>query len=253
MKKILSFLLCAALLLCFAGCTKEPASNVPPAFDTPEAAGVLFVSIGAEFKIVYDTQGLVIAVDSMNAAANETLTTYTSYAGSACDTVVSKLVETAIDLGSNQSNRVVIIKQASDSQVPSANFLEDVRVDTVAVTDFEVVLITADTLTVDGYISADAAKDILLRQLKLTDVTISCSEVKNGLYTLTFETDGAEQEYRVDAATGTVVLETNTGNEIIPDLDIPDDGGEPQEEIMEDPAGDPANDGQLDSPMDDLM
>ena len=248
MKMILSVLLCAAVLLCFAGCEKEPATNVTPTFNTPEAAGVLFVSVGAEFKIVYDTQGLVVAVDGMNDAANETLATYTDAAGAACDSAVSKLVETAIELGTNQRNRVVVIKQAPDSQVPNANFLEDVRTDTVAVTDFEVVLITADTLTADGYISAEAAKDILLRQLKLVDMTVTCSNVKDGLYTLTFETDGAEQEYQVSAVNGTVVLE-----ESLDDILSPDNGGELQEDIEADFFGDPQTDEQPDDSMEEMM
>lgn len=251
MKKILSILLCVTLLLCFAACGNEPAPEATPTFDTPEVAGVLLVSVGAEFKIVYDTQGLVVAVEAMNDAANEAFAACADAVGAACDTVASKLVKSAIDLGSNNANRVVVIKQAPDAKVPSANFLEDVRVDTAAVTDFEVVLIAADTLTADGYISADAAKDILTRQLKLTDVTMTCSEVKDGLYTLTFETEGAEQEYQVDAVSGTVVLEATAEEDPSTDFENPDE--EPQEEIIEDPAGDPANDEILDTPMDDAV
>ena len=247
-RKILSALLCAALLLCFAGCAKEPVTNVTPTFDTPETAGVLFVSVGAEFKIVYDTEGLVIALDGTNNAAGEVVSAYGDANGAACDAVVSKLIKDTVDLGSNGFNRVVVIKQASGSVVPSANFLEDVRLDAASATDFEVVLILADTLTQDGYISADAAKDILVRQLKLTDVTITCSDVVDDRYTLTFETDGAEQEYQVDAVTGTVILQTVVDEFVDPDVENMD--GEQEEEIY-DPDGDPANDGFLDSPMEE--
>lgn len=248
-RKFLSALLCAALLLCFAGCTKEPVTNVTPTFETPETAGVLFVSVGAEFKVVYDTEGLVIALDGTNDAAGEVVSAYGNANGAACDAVVSKLIKDTVDLGSNGSNRVVVIKQTPDSKTPSANFLEDVRLDTASVTDFEVVLILADALTQDGYITADAAKDILTRQLKLTDVTITCSDVVDDRYTLTFETDGAEQEYQVDAVTGTVILQTIADEFVDPDLDNMD-GGEPDDDIY-DPDGDPANDGFLDSPMDE--
>lgn len=249
-KKLLSVLLCAALLLCFAGCAKEPANvEQNPTVETPDTAGVLFVSIGAEFKVVYDTEGLVVAVEATNDNANQVVSAYTDAIGSACDAVVSKLVEQTVDLAVNGLNRVVVIKQAPDAKTPSSKFLEDVRLDAAGATDFEVVLILADTLTEDGYISADAAKDILTRQLKLTDVTMTCSDVVDDCYTLTFEIDGAEQEYRVDAITGTVILQDSADDIIIPDFDNLD--AEP-EIIVDDPASDPANDNFLDAPQDEI-
>lgn len=247
-KKILSVLLCAALLLCFAGCAKKPVTEVTPTFETPEASGVLFVSIGAEFKVVYDTEGLVVAVDGINDEANQVIFTYSDAIGAACDTVISKLVEKTVELSANGNNRVVVIKQAPSSNAPSAKFLEDVRLDAAGATDFEVVLILADTLTEDGNISADAAKDILTRQLKLTDVTMTCSDIVDDRYTLTFETDGAEQEYQVDATTGTVILQSSADEVVIPDFDNLD--AEP-DVGFDDPANDPANDNFVDSPLDD--
>lgn len=248
MKKLLSALLCAALLLCFAGCAKEPTNEVTPTLDTPEASGVLFVSIGAEFKVVYDTEGLVVAVEGTNDDAIQVVSAYSDAVGTACDVVVSKLVEKTVELSANGNNRVVVIKQAPGAAAPSAKFLEDVRLDTASATDFEVVLILADTLTEDGYISADAAKDILTRQLKLTDVAMTCSDVVDDRYTLTFETDGAEQEYLVDAVTGTVILQASAEDIVIPDFDNLD--AEP-DVGFDDPANDPANDNVLDSPLDE--
>ena len=114
-------------------------------------------------------------------------------------------------------------------------FLEDVRIDTVAVTDFEVVLIPADALTAEGYITADAAKDILTRQLKITDVEMTCSEAEDGVYTILFERDGAEQEYKVDAVTGTVMLES-LPSDLLGDLTGGEEPSyeEPTEEYFED-------------------
>lgn len=247
-KKLLSILLCAALLLCLAGCAKEPVTEVTPTVETPEASGVLFVSIGAEFKVVYDTEGLVVAVDATNDDANQVVSAYSDTVGAACDTVISKLVEKTVDLSANGNNRVVVIKQAPSSNAPSAKFLEDVRLDTASATDFEVVLILADALTEDGNISADAAKDILTRQLKLTDVTMTCSDIVDDRYTLTFETDGAEQEYQVNAATGTVILQASSDEFITPDFDNLD--AEP-DVGYDDPANDPANDNYVDAPLDE--
>lgn len=227
MKKILSVLLCAALLVCFAACGNQ-ASSATPTFHTPETAGVLFVSLGAEFKIVYDTEGMAVAVESTNDAAIAVVSALGNVSGTACSAVIGKLVETTIEQGSNQLNRVVVIKQAPGAQAPTDPFLEDIRLAAAAATDFEVVLVTADRLTAEGYISTDTATDILLRQLKLTDVTVRCSGVENGLYTLTFEISGAEQEYRLYAATGTVILETETEDVFSPDGDNMD--GEPLEE-----------------------
>ena len=223
MKKILSILLCAALLFCVTACSNGTSSSVIPTFNTPEPAGVLFVSIGAEFKIVYDTQGMTVAAEGINEAAYEAVSAQGNTSGIACSTVISKLVETAIAQGSNQLNRVVVIKQAPGGQVPSDTFLEEIRTATVGITDFEVVLVTADTLTSEGYISADTAKDILLRQLKLTNVTVRCSEVSEDLYTLTCEISGAEREYQLYATTGTVILNPNAEEEVVsPDGEMMD-------------------------------
>ena len=246
-KKLISVLLCAALLLCFAGCAKKDASDATPTIETPETSGVLFLSIGAEFKVIYDTEGLVVAVEAISDDATEIVSSYSDAIGTACDTVVSTLVAKTVELSANGDNRVVVIKQASASGAPSAKFLEDVRMDTAEATDFEVVLILADTLTEDGNISADAAKDILTRQLKLTDVAMTCSEIVDDRYTLTFETDGAEREYQVDAFTGTVILQASADDYIIPDFDNLD--AEP-DVGYDDPSNDPANDNYVDSPLD---
>lgn len=253
-KKLLSILLCMALLLCFAGCSKdEPVPTQPPVSNTLETAGVLFLSIGTEFKVIYDTDGLVVAVEGMNETASDILVAYDNAIGTACDLVVSDLIKRSIEAGKHPQTRLVVIKQAPDSKSPSAAFLENVRIDAAAVTDYEVVLILADTLTENGYITKDAATDILTRQCKLTDVAVTCSEAEDGFYTLTFEIDGAEQEYKVNAVTGTVVLESLPSDFAIPDIDDYDPlDREPQDTEPMDQFSSPEYNDYLDSPLDDL-
>ena len=208
-KKLFAALLCVAMLVCAAGCQKAPAPVATnPVYKTPETAGVLFVSVGAEFKVIYDTDGLVIAVDGMTDTAADVIVSLEATTGVPCDQLVRQLVKETIDAGKHPYNRVVVIKQAPSSSTPSATFLEDVRIDAAAVTDYEVVMIDAESLTADGYITPETAIDILTRQLKLTDVTIHCTDNTAGAYILTFELEGAEQEYEIDASTGTVFLES---------------------------------------------
>lgn len=218
LKKVFALLMCAALLLCVVGCGKEPApNNNPTGDDALEAGGVLFVSVGAEFKVVFDTEGLVIAVDPLNGTAADVLSSYDTYTGADTKTVVSELVKQTIAGENNGESRVVVLKQAPGGQVPSKKFLEEVRQAAVAVTDFEVMLIEAKDLADGGYVTPDAAKDILTRQLKLTNVTMSHSEVVDDCYTITFELDGSELEYKVNAATGTVIIQRFS--DIGPDFD----------------------------------
>lgn len=220
LKKIFTSLLCVAMLLALVACGNDSASTTKPqAENAPEAAGVLFVSTGAEFKVIFDTEGLVIAVDSMSDSAAEILLDYPEAIGLPCDKVVSNLVTLTAESGLHLATRVIVIKEAPGTKVPSASFLESVRVDAAAATEFEVVLITADTLTGEGYITADAAKDILTKQLKLTDVQIACSEAVDDTYTLTFEEEGAELEYKINAVTGTVILENPVSSGDAPEFD----------------------------------
>lgn len=220
LKKFFAALLSVAMLLALVACGNEPAPSTNPSVDnTPEAAGVLFVSTGAEFKVVFDTEGLVIAVDGMSDSAAEILLDYPEAAGLPCDNVVSNLVTLTADSGLHRATQVIVIKEAPGAKLPSASFLENVRIDAAAATEHEVVLITADTLTAEGYITADTAKDILTKQLKLTDVQITCSEAVDDAYTLTFEENGAELEYKINAVTGTVVLETPSSSDEIPEFD----------------------------------
>ena len=213
MKKLFATMMSVAMLVCAAGCQKTPSATVTsPVHKTPEAAGVLFVSVGAEFKVIYDTDGLVIAVDSMSDAAADVVLSLEATLGVPCDQLVSQLVKGTIDAGNHPYHRVVVIKQAPTSTVPNANFLEDVRIDAAAVTDYEVVMIPAEELTANGYITSEAAIDILTRQLKLMDVTMNCVDDTAGAYVLTFELEGAEQEYKINAITGTVFLDSLPGD-----------------------------------------
>lgn len=249
MKKFFALILCAVLLLCAAGCNKEPAQDSLPTHEAPEVAGVLFVSIGAEYKVIYDAEGMVMALDSMTSTAADIVINYSDAAGATCGAVVSELVKQTIEDGKHPLNRVVVIKQAPESKTPTEAFLEYIKTSAIAVTDYEVVLIPADALTAEGYITADAAKDILSRQLKLTDVAMECSAPEDGVYTLTFELEGAEQEYEVDAVTGTVLLSSLPSDLMGDDgFDMYDDYEQDPDLIIDDPASDPANDNILDAP-----
>ena len=210
LKKLIAAIMCIALVLAMAACGKEPTSILPSMPDylgnaAPE--GVVFVSIGAEYKVIYDGDGLVMAVDSAEDTSEAIVNAYMDAVGSPCDVVIAQLIKRTIEANQHGPARVVVLKQAPGSNVPSANFLEDVRVDAAAATDFEVVMIAAKDLNEEGLISQEAAKDILTRQLKLVDVTVNCSEAADKIYTLTFEQDGAEQEYEMDASTGSIYLE----------------------------------------------
>lgn len=199
-KRFLPILCAAFMLLSLFGCTKNK---------TPESTpiGSLQLAIDYVFKVSYNNDGLVTTLTGLSEPSTGLAAGYSSAIGTACETVVTTLVQTIIDSGDCQNAQVIVLKQTPNSKVPSATFLEKIRTDAEAVAGGRpVLLITADQLTAEGFISASTAVTILTQHLSLADAKITCAEKpEDGKYALSVIHQGTETAYYVNADTGVVI------------------------------------------------
>lgn len=207
-KKILAILFAALMLLSVCGCTDaKNADENPTTIVQSIPIGSLQVAMEHVFDVTYDDGGLVTALAGLTGPSADLATAYTTAIGAACDTVVATLIQTIADSGESPNARVIVLKQTPDSEVPSATFLENIRIDAEAVAGGRpVVLVTADRLTAEGFISANTATAILTQHLSLAGANISCAETpEDGQYAMTVIHQGIVTEYFVDADTGVVI------------------------------------------------
>lgn len=124
MKKILSLIIAAMLVLsCFAGCAPKETGGVSSAtasqeeseFQKPESyASVVLVTINPQFRLYLDTQGVVLAVEPVNADA-KTIETKITFENKKVAEVVGNLVVAANDGGFIKENAAIDIKIATNN------------------------------------------------------------------------------------------------------------------------------------------
>ena len=185
-----------------------------------EAAGVLLLSVNPEIELEYDQEGRVLALEGKNQDGKEVLASYTGYEGMACRDVVGDLVEEIHAAGYFEAlidghEKNIILKLAKGSEYPDDDFLEGIA-EEVRLT-VEANQIGSQALTLDdddydsvlgskGYISPQAAQNILAKQLGRDDLHFMTKEYEldDGIYELEFIMDGVGYEYEVNAVTGKV-------------------------------------------------
>ena len=221
-----------ALTAVLAGCGTTPAATqtADGAGETPiaqasQAAGTLLLSVNPEIEIEYDDDGLVTEVEGVNDEGRGVTSGYGGYEGRQCREVVSDLVGEIYEAGHfNQTvdghDRNVVVKLQQGSSYPGEDFLRGIEDDVrAAVGGFG---LASDALTVApeqlddrGYIGLDAAKDIVLSQLGLTEASFNDHEYEldDGVYEMEFTSGGVEYEYEVDARTGKVLEADVDGND----------------------------------------
>ena len=210
-----------ALTAVLAGCGTTPAATqtADGAGETPiaqasQAAGTLLLSVNPEIEIEYDDDGLVTEVEGVNDEGRGVTSGYGGYEGRQCREVVSDLVGEIYEAGHfNQTvdghDRNVVVKLQQGSSYPGEGFLRGIEDDVRATVGgfglaSDALTVAPEQLDDRGYIGLDAAKDIVLSQLGLTEASFNDHEYEldDGVYEMEFTSGGVEYEYEVDARTG---------------------------------------------------
>ena len=218
-------LLVAGLSACGAGESSEgrDAKTAPTAVPTREAvqpAGTLLLSVNPEIELDYDQKGNVLALEGINADGKKVVEAYPDFEGKSCRDVVGDLVTEINEAGYFDTTiegheKNIILKLAKGSEYPDDDFLEGIAEEvrtTVEANQIGSQALALDeddydkTLGSKGYISAEAARDIISKQLGRTDLQFVEKEYEldDGVYEIEFLMDGVGYEYEVNAVNGKV-------------------------------------------------
>ena len=222
--------LCACLCGALSGCGTTPASAPQETAGSQESAkaqaiGSILLSVNPEIEISYDDQGEVVELEGVNDDGRGIVGGYTDYEGKECRVVVSDLVTEIYEAGHfNETvgghDRNIVVKLQQGSEYPGEEFLDGIEGDVRTTVDgfgleSDALAVAPDQLDERGYIGIDAAKDIVLAQLGLSEASFNDHEYEldDGVYEMEFTSGGVEYEYEVDARTGKVLEADVDGND----------------------------------------
>ena len=265
----------AALALTACSDTAPPASAAPvaPAADpTPAAAetqpaGTVLLSVNPEIEMDYDAAGSVLTLEGKNDDALAVLSGYTGYEGRACADVVGELVGRIhqggyFDDTISGHERNIVLKLEQGSAQPGEAFLEELAAAAQSASASGQIGSRAVTLDEDdyddaygdkGYISAEAAQEVLSAQLQRDDLQFVEREydLSDGEYELEFVLDGVEYEYEVNAVTGKVTEAERDGADDDGRDDLYDDDWDDGQDDLYDDDWDDSQDDLYDDDWDD--
>ena len=214
-------------LAAMSGCGSAPAQPSQPSGSSAssgEAAssvGTVLLSVNPEIEMDYDAAGNVVALTGLNEDGRAVLASYTGYQGRACADVIGELVD-AIHAGGYFDGTIggqeknIVLKLERGSEYPRDGFLDELAQAVRTVVEADAIGSQTVALGQDayddaygdrGYISAQAARELLSTQLGRDDIQFVEKEydLDDGEYELEFVLDGVEYEYEVNAVTGKVV------------------------------------------------
>ena len=201
-KKIFAFLLALMMLLSFAACGEEDASeeDVKPYMEMPEEALGAVVLVGnIRLTLYYNKEGNIVSITNQ-----EENVCFQNLTGNTCKDAVVKLLKSPdVQLVGN----FLLIKQLQNTTLPSENFLKDITAEAEKIVgNTPLFSIPAEELNEYGYFSADIAKALLDIQLGLSsnaECTVSSQPI-DGYFHATVSVNGESTKYTIGAIYGSV-------------------------------------------------
>lgn len=216
MKKMIAIVMSALLLLgIFAGCNKQAEPTPEPTnggVSTPMAAGLLVLNANGAVNVSYDADGMVLAVEGIDENGEILAAEYVDFLGKSCSEAICDLIAASAHSGFlNAEENYVLIKQAIDSVLPGANFLEEIEKDAsnaieAAGSTALLVVMTDANLDENGYINLESAKDLVAAYLAVDslDTIDGTSSPIDGQYSFHITAGDIDLELIVDGVSGDV-------------------------------------------------
>lgn len=220
--KLLAVALSVLLLLgLFAGCNKadSPDTNNTTGTETtapyvnPNAIGMLVLNANGALNIFYDNNGAVVELRGIDDKGNALVESYAEYIGESCADVVSVLITNSINMSDLGQPYYVIVKQSVDSELPTADFMQEIGSTAQATLDewdsaAKLFVLTKENLDGNGYIDLATARDLALLHLGITEFEIfdGSSVPEGNSYCFSITWSESEESLEVNAVTGTVLL-----------------------------------------------
>ena len=217
--KLLAAAMCCLMLLgMLAGCGSkdsqetQPTSAAGETVAAPDYFGMLVINANGTVNVTYNEKGQVTNIEGIDEQGLEIAVDYQDFLEVPCSDAVCTLVKNAIGKGFlNTQTNDIIIRQAYGSQNAADGFLDKIVTDVQAVVDnaklkASIVLISAEDLDHNGYISLKKAQELVFCYLNVTEVDLfeGTDVPVNGTYSFEVAVGYLEDHYLVDAATGVV-------------------------------------------------
>lgn len=163
--------------------------------------------------LTYDQKGNVLNIDSLNDNGVAVVNDLKDYKGKACNDVVSQLVIDINNKGyfnkdTEDQTNFIIIRIEKGSVYVSDEFLNTIATHLESIIkeydiDATIITISEGDLNEDGLIGQTKAKELLLKQLGLDEVSFTYQgyQLDKAIYEFKFTIDDISYEYKVDAKT----------------------------------------------------
>ena len=224
MKNFLFALLCMLLILgLLSGCNNTPATDSTGNTETFSTeteyqglpySGTLILNAGGSVEIYYDEKGEVVYLTGISAVGNSLANQQQDVLGKSCSEVISNVITASADYSYlGQDAQYVMLRPTKDSPLPDENFLNQLAADIEGILQeanilVPVILFTDKDLDENGYITTDAAQQLLLAHLMLDDCDTIGGTPKpiNGEHAFVITYGVMSGNYIVDAVDGTVFM-----------------------------------------------
>ena len=186
-KKLLTYMLMAAMVWSLAGCSRSVEESIQPV----EKAGTILISLNPQIELEYDREGLVMNVLGLNEEGKFISADQDDLIGMPCKIAVKTLIKDIFDAGYFSSNvggpsRTILLKLEKGSVYHKGflQALEESLYETASACGLETITTSIDenSLMENGLINEQIAEDLVLHQLHLPDADLTKGQLAGARY-----------------------------------------------------------------------